>query len=198
MKEYSYWSPFIVDDFYVPVELHDSGLKPNIPEGIKNKTKREVDRQRELYYNCSMIDYLVGGMMANTGDGKTWSPTVLLDVETPIGGSFTPVGPTFQTVGMRHIALWMDFEFNNSTFIEMCLYGKLTFDGISRRIPKVDDICDKMAVKQLCFCLKDPTYTEVIIPVEIGDLVPYVQLGFKADGLAPTATVKSIIYTMRA
>lgn len=138
-------------------------------------------------------------MVLQTTDGSRWTITTLIDSDFELSGGFEPVGFEIQTFGMKGILIWCEFDFRESTAVEMCLIAKQQTGGESFPIPhQYTAENGKVILKSLCYRVEDTDMKFIPIYVPIGDLTPIIQLAFRAEGGPLLAIVKKIAYTMRS
>lgn len=134
-----------------------------------------------------------------TTDGSRWTPTILIDSDIELSAGFEPVGIEIQTFGMKEILVWCEFDFRNSTAVEMCLLARQKTGGESFQIPhQYTAENGKVILKPLCYRIEDTDAKFIPINVSIGDLTPLIQLSFRAEGGPLLAIAKKISYTMRS
>lgn len=134
-----------------------------------------------------------------TTDGSRWETTVLTDYDIPLTGVFEPVGIKIFTRGMRSILVWCEFDFQDSTAIEMCVDARQENNGKAFPIPHQYTIeKGKILLERLCYRIEDTSFIDIPISCKIGDLTQLIQLNFRAEGGPPGAILKKVSYTMRA
>lgn len=111
----------------------------------------------------------------------------LLSAPLTLTGSFQDLGPILVSGDYELSAIWLDLDINSSTGIVIqCLVSPTEDFAVAYNIPIQDVLAAAVGVAAQVFTLTNNVDQKIVIPVEIGDAVPFIKFQIKATVVGGT------------
>ena len=136
--------------------------------------------------------------MTMQADGYRVPPTALVTVAQDLTGAWADCGAEIQTDGYRYLGLYVNLDINLSNDARIRVLAKRASTGDDEYVLPIKTVgASDIKVEDSYYEFNDDADQKVFIPIELTNLIPFVQVQVMAGTVGGTAgQIDSLYYTL--
>lgn len=132
------------------------------------------------------------------GDGYKQEPTALKATTQDLTASWVDIGSEIQTEGYKQLLLWVNLDINSSNNARIRVLAKRANAGADEYVLPIKTIgTSDVKIEDEYFEFNDDADQKMVIPIDLDNLIPWVQVQVQAGTVGATAgKIVSIYYSL--